>query len=131
MSILKEGHHKLPGQLVLELNHPHDKNVFPGVQIEPSMFQFVLIASGPLISLALSLLQNLCGYLDELMRSPWDDLGCTVPALSTSPHMRTVQSLHHPCGLSVDSLLNVPVSLVLRRPDLDTVLQAHIPPVFE
>ncbi|KAK4828172.1 hypothetical protein QYF61_024421 [Mycteria americana] len=37
----------LPGQPVPVLVHPHSQIVFPDVQREPPVFQFVTIASGP------------------------------------------------------------------------------------
>lgn len=105
MNISKEGDHRLPGKLVLVLNQPQNKNVFPDVQIEPSVFKFVLITSDPPTSLALSSLQNLHGYLHELTRSPWGDLDCTIPALSDSPHINIApvpSSILWPfCGLSL------------------------------
>lgn len=36
-----------PGQPVLVFNQPHSEKVFPDPQREPSMFQFVPIASFP------------------------------------------------------------------------------------
>ena len=39
--------HNLPRQPVPVLDHPHSDKVFPHVQREPPMFQFVPIASGP------------------------------------------------------------------------------------
>ena len=37
--------HNLPGQPVPVLSHPHSKKVFPDVQTEPPVFQFVPFAS--------------------------------------------------------------------------------------
>jgi len=39
--------HNLPGQPVPWLGHPHREKVFPDVQREPPVFQFVPTASGP------------------------------------------------------------------------------------
>jgi len=39
--------HTLPGQPVPELGDPHSEKVFPDVQTEPAVLQFVSIASGP------------------------------------------------------------------------------------
>jgi len=39
--------HNLSGQPVPVLSHPHSEKVFPDVQREPSVFQFVPIASCP------------------------------------------------------------------------------------
>ena len=39
--------HNLPGQSVPVLGHPHREKVFPDVQKDPPVFQFVPIASGP------------------------------------------------------------------------------------
>ena len=39
--------HNLSGQPVPVLGHPHSEKVFPDVQEEPPVFQFVPIASGP------------------------------------------------------------------------------------
>ena len=39
--------HHLPGQLIPLLSHPDSEKVFPNVQTEPSVFQFVPIASCP------------------------------------------------------------------------------------
>jgi len=39
--------HHLPVQAVPVLSHPDSEKVFPGVQMEPAVFQFVPIASRP------------------------------------------------------------------------------------
>ena len=46
--------HSLIGQPLPVLSHPHSKGVFPYVQTEPLVFQFVLIASGPACQLLLN-----------------------------------------------------------------------------
>jgi len=37
--------HKLPEQPVALVNHPHSEKVFPHVQMEPPVFQFLPVAS--------------------------------------------------------------------------------------
>ena len=39
--------HDLPGQPVPARGHPHSENVFPDIQMEPPVFQFVPTAPGP------------------------------------------------------------------------------------
>ena len=39
--------HNLPGQSVPVLSHLHSEKMFPDIQMELLVFQFVLIASGP------------------------------------------------------------------------------------
>ena len=47
LNIAKEGDHNLLQQPVPGLSHPHSEKVFPDVQAEPPVFQFVPIVSGP------------------------------------------------------------------------------------
>ncbi len=47
LNISGGGLYNLPGQPVPVLGHPHSEKVFPDVQTEPPVFQFVPIASGP------------------------------------------------------------------------------------
>jgi len=39
--------HNLSGQSMPVLDHPHNKRVFPYIQMNPLRFQFVPVASGP------------------------------------------------------------------------------------
>jgi len=39
--------HHLSGQPMPVLSHPHFEEVFPGALMEPAVFQFVPVASGP------------------------------------------------------------------------------------
>jgi len=75
-------------------------------------------------SLALSSFHAPFRYLYTLRRSPLSLPFSRLNSPSSQPFLigEMLQSLHHLCGPSLDSLQYVHVSLVLRSPELDTVL---------
>ena len=114
--------HNLSGQPVPELSHPHSEKAFPDVRRESSVFQFVLIASGPVTghhwiepgSVLSALSLQVFIYTDKM------PLSLLVFRLR-SPIGEMLQTLNDINGPSLDSF-QYDISLVLGSPGLDSIL---------
>jgi len=114
---------------MLVLGHPHRESV-SWCQKVLLVFHFLCIASGPVTvchwkePVASSSLHPAFRYYIHWWDLPTRLLLAEKSQLSQPFLIREMlQSLNHVCGPLQDSLWYVPVSLVLRSPDLDTVLQ--------
>ena len=119
--------HHLSGQSVPVLRHPHSEKVLTNVQSEPPVFQFVPLASCPGTGhhweepVSVLLLSSFMYVLYPTLSRLFSRLESQLP----QPFLRggMLQSLHHLCGPSLDSLQYVHLSPVLGTPALDPALQ--------
>ena len=112
--------HKVCGQPVPLLGHPHSEKVFPHVQEEPPVFHFVPIASCPVTghlwkeagSVFLSPSLQIFMYTDKF--PPEGSLLQAEQSLLSQPFSieEMFLYLHHPCGPLFNSLQYVHISLL-------------------
>lgn len=121
----EERTHNLSGQPVSVLSHLHSKELFPEVQREVSLFQFVLCCA----PLKKSLVPSLYSPFRYLQTSPLlqtEQYQISQPLLT----VEVLQSFHHLCGPMLDSFQQVQVSLGIGAPEPDTVIWVWSPPML-
>jgi len=102
--------HNLSGQPVPQPRHPHSEKVFPDVQTEPSAFQLLPIASGPVPrhdqdepgSVLFAPSFQVFIYIKNIPPEP--SLLQAEQSQLPQPFLICEMSLNHPCGSLLDSL---------------------------